>query len=267
MLSRVACSAPHLASSSSRCNSTQRRSQLAVRAASAVAPVQTLLERISGADAARIAHDTSQSLRSPDVNVVHMRRDAPSGAGAQLDALLPLTTPFTRKVAVSANNVRERVPLLLVDIADDELRALLEEDISSLCYEFLSVMGCEGADAKLQVVTGTSCSRWHADHVPARLLVTYSGPGTLFVENRSVDRRRWQRLLGVEDVGGYSVRPGCTVHQAQAWDALWLKGQAYPGFEHRGAVHRSPDGASEEAPRLLLALDAASGCTDACCAH
>lgn len=38
--------------------------------------------------------------------------------------------------------------------------------------------------AKLEVLAGTPCPRWHADHVTARLLCTYTGPGTWFVPNR-----------------------------------------------------------------------------------
>lgn len=37
---------------------------------------------------------------------------------------------------------------------------------------------------KLEVLGHSPCPRWHADHVAARLLCTYTGPGTWYVDNR-----------------------------------------------------------------------------------
>lgn len=44
--------------------------------------------------------------------------------------------------------------------------------------------GYERVRARLEVLGGTPCPRYHADHVAVRMLVTYAGPGTWYVENR-----------------------------------------------------------------------------------
>lgn len=130
---------------------------------------------------------------------------------------------------------------------------------------------------KLETVTKTTCSRWHADHVAVRALVTYVGAGTEFVDNRHVDRKQLLLSLGVQDTGGYALRRSATVHRAGPGDVLLLKGHAYEGFDGRyaccyswhahqsvcagrGAAHRSPQGATVDAPRLLLTVDDEQAC-------
>ena len=46
------------------------------------------------------------------------------------------------------------------------------------------LLGYRRVSARLEVLAGTPCPRWHADHVGVRCLVTYLGPGTQVVENR-----------------------------------------------------------------------------------
>lgn len=61
-----------------------------------------------------------------------------------------------------------------------------------------------------------------------RLLCTYFGAGTEFVENRFADRRPLQRLL-FQDTQGYGVRDERAVQAALPGDVLYLKGHAFPG--------------------------------------
>lgn len=91
--------------------------------------------------------------------------------------------------------------------------------------------GVQRALVKLETVTKTTCSRWHADYVAVRALVTYVGAGTEFVDNQHVDRKQLLLQLGVQDTGGYALRRGVTVHQAAPGDVLLLKGHAYEGFD------------------------------------
>lgn len=229
---------------------------------------QAFLGKLLGADSTVVkVNAPPQLVHDTGVNAVLVPRAAPEGVSEALQQLLGAIEPFTSKMVVGRGNAAQQVAQLLAALPEPGIRSAVEADVLDRCTEFLEVMGCKSVDAKLQVVTTTSCSRWHADHVAVRCLVTYCGPGTLLVENKHVRRHSWQRkLLGADaDVGGYELVPGAVVQQAAEWDVLWLKGQGYPGFEGRGAVHRSPDEASTEAPRLLLALDVA--CEDACCAH
>ena len=123
-----------------------------------------------------------------------------------------------------------------------------------------AVAGLQRARLTLQVMTSAVCSRWHTDYVtvasPAvsstltlhelgcsslrhqraplqvRGLVTYCGPGTLFLDDQDVDRPGSGFMLFFgEDKQGHAVRRHGAVLQADAGDILLLKGRDYPGNE------------------------------------
>ncbi|KAL0051293.1 hypothetical protein WJX82_005092 [Trebouxia sp. C0006] len=100
-----------------------------------------------------------------------------------------------------------------------------------------------------------------------RCLCTYVGEGTYFVPNKAVNRHNWMRALGIRDTNGFGVKSATSVQQATEWDVVLLKGEAFPGNQGAGAVHKSPD-ASAECPRLLLTVDEArQQCCDTCDNH
>ena len=187
----------------------------------------------------------------------------------------------------------------------------------------------ESLSAKLEVVTGQSCPKWHSDYVGCRCLVTYAGHGTLFAPPEAVlsaeearKRRRSRggrrqaaaaaaaaaaaRGAGAERAAAPPLGGGIPVDEslvlrAEPFDFLFLKGRASAaavgaakeaaaaaeavarrpplprwllprgGGGGRaspsrrallafGAVHKSPAGASEESPRLVLTVDDACEC-------
>lgn len=69
-----------------------------------------------------------------------------------------------------------------------------------------------------------------ATALQVRGLVTYCGPGTLFLDDQEMDRpgSGFMRFLGV-DKQGHAVRRHGAVLQADAGDVLLLKGRHYPG--------------------------------------
>ena len=73
-----------------------------------------------------------------------------------------------------------------------------------------------------------------------RGLVTYCGPGTLFLDDQDVDRpgSGFMRFFG-EDKQGHAVRRQGAVLQADAGDVRLLKGRDYPGNE--GGVARTAE--------------------------
>lgn len=99
-----------------------------------------------------------------------------------------------------------------------------------------------------------TCPRFHVDQVGVRMVLTLHGPGTEWLVEGEVERR-WlgprERHLVDETCG--LLRPGATVRQAAAWEAVFLKGTAWPGSP--GVVHRSPALAPGQR-RAFLTLDA-----------
>jgi hypothetical protein len=113
---------------------------------------------------------------------------------------------------------------------------------------------------RFDVVRTDSCRKFHQDYVALRLLVTYAGAGTEWVDDGDVVRSELGRVDVPLGEANARIVPDCrAIRRASAGDVLVLKGASFPRNEHRGAVHRSPP--IETAPghaRLVLRIDVAS---------
>lgn len=100
---------------------------------------------------------------------------------------------------------------------------------------------------RLHVLKGTMCPRFHVDRVPVRLLCTYQGVSTEWLQEERVTRPDKPGPLPDQPVADSNLNRLAT-------GAIGLlKGEAWEGNEGRGLVHRSP--APGNSPRLVLALD------------
>lgn len=108
--------------------------------------------------------------------------------------------------------------------------AAVAADAVMLTARFAAILDITYVMLRLELVTGDACKRWHADAVPVRLICTYAGSGTQWIEQPD-DR---ERSLGVGAVGLF-------------------KGRALAG--DYAIVHRSPPIAGTGEERLLLVVD------------
>lgn len=115
----------------------------------------------------------------------------------------------------------------------------LTQDLERLAQIFEAVHDEPRYTATLAVVRGNECSKLHVDHVKLRLICTYTGPGTEWLPNESVDRAAMGHPH--EDVARANacIQRG-ELQRARPGEVLLLKGEAWPGNTGRGAVHRSP---------------------------
>ncbi len=102
---------------------------------------------------------------------------------------------------------------------------------------------------------GAMCPRLHVDRVGIRMLCTYRGPGTEWVDDAAVDRRFLGAASGgkPDEVSGL-LRPGHRIERVPPFAVALLKGSLWQGNGGRGIVHRSPG--VGEGLRVLVALDA-----------
>jgi len=146
---------------------------------------------------------------------------------------------------------------LLGHITTPALRTFLADDVAALARGFCSALDARMCSARLEVVTRDACRRFHHDFVSLRLLCTYAGPGTEWLEASNVNTSALGMLGGDPEQANHRIvrDPKCVL-RAEAMDVLWLKGASYPGHSGIGAVHRSPSAGSLGTPRLVLKLDA-----------
>lgn len=129
-------------------------------------------------------------------------------------------------------------------------------DVTMLTTLFCDLFELDRVGLRLRTLDRPMCPKFHVDHVPCRMVSTYGGIGTEWLEDRVVDRSK----LGINthdlnDRQAGVILDESSIHQMPAYSVGLLKGSNWAGNELHGAVHRSPK-PSEDCPRrLLLTLD------------
>lgn len=128
------------------------------------------------------------------------------------------------------------------------------EEIRLLADVYAELLGAERLGLRLAVTRGAMCPRFHVDRVGVRMVCTYQGPGTEWLDHADVDRARIGHAAGgVADTESGLIRSGARIQQMRLFEVGLLKGEAWEGNLGRGAVHRSPAGGAR---RVLLTLEA-----------
>jgi hypothetical protein len=124
-------------------------------------------------------------------------------------------------------------------------RASLMDDLAMLREVVCELLGCSEVGLRLARVGHAMCPGWHVDRVGIRLVCTYQGPGTQWLDSHNVE--------------GHGLHSGRleegTVIQAVPGEVVLLKGALWQGNDAFGAVHRSPELAPDAALRTLVTLD------------
>ena len=140
---------------------------------------------------------------------------------------------------------------------DPSLDALCK-DVAYLVDMFCCLFALEQVGLRMTVLDRAMCPKFHVDRVPCRLITTYSGVGTEWLDNDSVDRLKLgSNGLGLSDEESGVVRQFGQIERLEAGDLALLKGESWEGNEGNGIVHRSPQVAPNE-DRLIMTLDFAS---------
>ena len=130
-------------------------------------------------------------------------------------------------------------------------------DIAALIELYADLVGCPMVGLRMEVLKRAMCPRLHVDRVALRLLMTYRGPGTEWVDDAAAARPgRDVDALGRPVATAADSLDGLATERAEPFDIVLLKGSLWPGNQARGAIHRSPPLCVDEGPRVLVALDA-----------
>jgi len=177
-------------------------------------------------------------------------------------APIPAIAEYLHAVAPGLVSGRSRVVYADADLPDLELpdhqgkEALLSE-IGWLTRVYTDLLGCPSAALRIEVLERPMCPRFHVDRTGIRLVCTLRGPGTEWLHDGWADRSRLgpgSRGLADEDSG--LMLPGAEVGSIPTFAVGLLKGSLWQGNGGRGAIHRSPQVAPSEGPRVMLSLDA-----------
>ena len=136
---------------------------------------------------------------------------------------------------------------LVAQYADLPGQAAFLADVAWLVRAYACLLDAERIGLRLRVLDKAMCPRFHVDHVPLRLITSYAGVGTQWLDEGGMPRAH---------LGDGSAEPqdAAAIRQLQAGQVALAKGEKWQGNEGRGLIHRSPQPPAGER-RLLLTLD------------
>lgn len=120
-------------------------------------------------------------------------------------------------------------------------------DATWLVEAYAALLGARRVGLRLRALDKAMCPRFHVDHVPVRLITSYAGVGSQWLEEGAMQRKD----LGCAD---HEPENPALIQQMGAGDVGLLKGEKWFGNEGAGLIHRSPplEGGHR---RLILTLD------------
>jgi len=154
--------------------------------------------------------------------------------------------------ALSQNEETQVIELLSTDaqpkldfLPEKPGRAELIDDILFLNRVLNDLLGCQEVGIRFARIGHAMCPGWHFDRVGIRLICTYQGIGTQWLNDQQVDRGDLHSAQTAKSTYACAA-PG---------EIVLLKGALWQGNEAFGAVHRSPELEPSAALRTLITLD------------
>jgi hypothetical protein len=187
------------------------------------------------------------AIKRPGLDLCVWRRTLPDDLSAWCRRLVRTTALAVDERGVTADEVDfERY---LADVPQGEMKDLWVADLNQVLGVYRRVVGDVPLRVQISTIDSRKCPRFHIDNVGLRLLCTYAGAGTEWIDERQLDREH----LRVCTVDHAPVKQGGAVEHLLPFDVALMKGTAFPGNGRFGQVHRSP--AVAGAARLVFTLD------------
>lgn len=176
--------------------------------------------------------DVMTEILRPEVNLTVWERDPP----VPVDTLDGFET--IRFVA-EVEDVSDALCRALASSIERSWHAGLIDDVAMLARRYATIMKLDGVAVRLERIVDDACRMFHADYVAVRLITTYRGRGTEWLE---------------QGVAPEAVLAGDAVPQRLATGDIGLfKGRLLAS--NAAIVHRSSPVARTGEERLLLAID------------
>lgn len=189
-------------------------------------------------------------ITSPDVNFCHLRRNPDEDIVLFARGLIEHQFKGIKEV-VTRGNVKS---VITERLDSAQLHAsgkmLMAEDIARIATCFMDIIKEESVQLYLKVVDNDACAKFHTDRYDLRLLCTYIGKGTEWIEEPYVNRK-----MLMQGENQQIIMDLTKVQTMQPFEVGILKGEASKKNKNIGIVHRSPPITHSGEKRLLLRLD------------
>jgi hypothetical protein len=183
------------------------------------------------------------AIRETNVEMAIWRRALPACLSAALRRTDPANLPdfrlLVRRVDAEAAVSAE---LGACDALAPPIAKLLTDDIIDLVDTYTAITGTKVVDIRLERITDDACRRFHRDRVRMRLLTTYLGPGSEWVEPPYAE-------IALRNEGRFCI----PIRRLDSDDVAIFRGCL--DDPARGLAHRSPPIEATGETRLLLCLN------------
>lgn len=187
------------------------------------------------------------------INLIQWQREENTATYEYAEFLTSEQSHFSAfKSRLEADN---SITVLQKELPEHPAKQAFIDDMALLVDMFCTLFELPAAAARLSVLGAAMCPKFHTDKIPCRLVTSFYGVGTEWLENHHVRRHK----MGHNTNGKSDKDAGVFIHSRfiqhiGCQDVVLLKGDSWEGNEGNGAVHRSPMPAAGE-KRLLLTLD------------
>ena len=129
-------------------------------------------------------------------------------------------------------------------------------DIARITALYCDLFELKHVGLRLRMLDHAMCPKFHVDSVTCRMVCTYGGAGSEWLDEPYIDRRKLGSGSGglSDELSGLILDPEA-IQSVQPYAISLLKGACWEGNEDYGAVHRSPKVTADSPRRLLLTLD------------
>jgi len=187
-----------------------------------------------------------------DTNIVVWQRDVSNELNTAINHFLKNHSKKTAILAVTPESTHK---VLCDTFGESNMMTALSDDITLLVDMFCCLFDLECAGLRLTVLDRAMCPRFHVDRIPCRLVTTYQGIATEWLNHNVIDRSK----LGAGNEGKSDEESGLfksveDINRLSEGDVALLKGENWDDTQGAGLVHRSPAVTTGEC-RLLLTLD------------
>jgi hypothetical protein len=187
-----------------------------------------------------------------DTNIVIWQRNLSNELTAAVSEFLQKNATKAVVLAVTPQNTHD---VLKDTFGGSEALTTLSDDIALLVDMFCCLFDLKQAGLRLTILDRAMCPRFHFDRIPCRLVTTYQGIATQWLNHAVVDRSK----LGADNQGKSDEQSGLfnnleDINRLREGDVALLKGENWDETQGAGLVHRSPPVSAGER-RLLLTLD------------
>lgn len=187
-----------------------------------------------------------------DANIVIWKRELSNELTLAVSDFIKDHSKASAVLAVTPETTHD---VLYEAFGKSEMITTLSDDIALLVDMFCCLFELKDAGLRLTVLNRAMCPRFHVDHIPCRLVTTYQGITTEWLNHDTIDRTK----LGAGNQGESDEESGLfnslnDINRLDKGDVALLKGENWDEQKGAGLVHRSPAISNNEY-RLLLTLD------------